>query len=172
MKKYLVCILCTLVIGVSIVPVSAAEDLTIAFDPMARLYCGDEWEQGGLSFKILPLSTNCATSQTWFGWGLHNACLEIDVRPLLGLSKVTVTFTNYSDPGSVYVFLLDATVPLRMSYCVESRILEQIVIPADDLAVERVRVFSTSAYFNSVSFQYEVVSSKVSSWGSVKAMFR
>lgn len=172
MRFFLLCFLFIFVLGLSIAPLSAAEDLTIVFEEMSGIQCGDEWQMEGLPFTILPLTENCFTAQGAFGWGMYNACMEIDVRSLPGLITVSASFTNYGDPGSVYVFLMDSVVPLRAAYCVESGVQEEILISADGLAIERVRIFSTSGLFHWVSFQYEAVSSEVSSWGSVKSLFR
>ena len=67
---------------------------------------------------------------------------------------------------------MDAAIPLRAAYCVDSGVPEEIFMPADDLTVERVRVFSTAALIFSVSFQYEAVPNEVISWGAVKSLYR
>ena len=150
-----------------------ADSVTIVFDDMPEHNCGDSWLMEGLSLSIIPLSEYCISVDGSTGWTLNFACVDIQARHLLGLSTITLEFTNYvMGSGAVYVYLMDVAAPLRLAHCTDFGNPEIMILPVDDPAIERVRIIGEAFVFHSASFDYDSVPNSISPWGSIKAMFR
>lgn len=148
----------------------AADQLTIEFEDMSWVSCGDTWEVGGLQLMMWD-SPDCQSLATPYGWGVAGTCIEFDLTPLPNLSYIAVHIRNYHDPGETWARLLDEVVPLVTVPCITSMWEEIIKVDARGLPATRLRVQGGYFLFYSVTFTYGRVPIESASWGEIKELY-
>lgn len=171
MDRRLLAVATALSLAVASVPAAAGE-LRLEFGDQPTRWCGEAWSQAGLELQMLPLTIGCVAYDTQYGWILGDACLEIDVSTLGGVSAVGATFTNYDAADGFGVYLLDDVVPVASGRTTATSAPDSLTVASGGAEVRRVRVFCYNVMLSAITIEFTALPTESSSWGSVKALYR
>lgn len=151
---------------------AAAETIRLEFADQPTRWCGAPWSQAGLELRMLPLTTGCVAYDTQYGWIVGDACLEIDVSTLGGVSAVGATFVNYDADDGFGLYLLDDIVPVASGRTTATAALDSLTVASGGAEVRRVRVFCYNVNLSAITVEFIALPTEASTWGSIKALYR
>lgn len=151
---------------------AAAETLRLEFGDQPTRWCGAVWSQEGLELRMLPLTLGCVAYDTRYGWILGEACLEIDLSTLGGVSAVGATFVNYDADDGFGLYLLDDVVPVASGRTTATAAPDSLIVVSGGADVRRVRAFCYNVMLTAITIEFVALPTEASAWGSVKALYR